>query len=409
MAMCFKCVTPIEKENEPESFLKCSICAENYHPNCGGTTKKFLKTIVPFKNFSWTCDDCLDRRDALVSINKRLADIEKVLKVLESGQKSQGVEISALKSVNKNGYPKIYSETPSSAKRKWSEVVEECDSDEQTPRSSTKRSNRPKKPKTTVTDATYTRRRDPVLIVKAKNDPDKKKSKQLVSKLLHPKNDPVNRLQETASGDVIVFCNDEKSLDVVKNKITGGIGDDFVVDQPKELQPRLKIVGIDPDYCEQGVFYDALKSQNEDIFTEASTIELIQDPKQRTNNKVTAIIGVDMATFKRAMDKERIKIGWSICRVYEQIDVLRCFRCSAFTHTSKQCDADKPACAICGGDHMLESCGVKERKDFKCINCCRRNERYKTKANVNHSAMSIECPVLKKKIEQKRNTIRYRT
>ena len=47
----------------------------------------------------------------------------------------------------------------------------------------------------------------------------------------------------------------------------------------EELQPRLKIVGFEPDYCDNNKFLDAFSNQNKDIVTDEAQVEMIQDPK----------------------------------------------------------------------------------------------------------------------------------
>ena len=93
-------------------------------------------------------------------------------------------------------------------------------------------------------------KREPVLIVRAKNSPDKKATKETVQKLLHPVNDPVKRMQANARGDVIVVCNDQESIETVRNKMHEKLGGNYDVTEPKELQPRIKIVGFESDYCD---------------------------------------------------------------------------------------------------------------------------------------------------------------
>ena len=395
--MCFKCVTPIEKENEPDSVLKCIICTENFHPNCVNITKKFLKTVLPHKGFCWTCSDCTDRRDELSGITKRLKNIELILRRLENGQKCHEKEISSLKV---NAKQSDISATPfSSAKRKWSDIMR----DDNTPTSG----NSIKRNKVMLP---VSPKREPIIIVRAKNTPDKKMTKETVGKLLHPVNDPVKRMQTNSKGDVIVVCNNQQSIDTVKNKISEKLGSDYDVTEPKELNPRIKIVGFDSDYCDCDKFIDAITVQNSDIFTDKSTIKLVDKPMSRPNGRCTAMIDVDMETFKRVLQKHKLKIGWNSCPVYEQVNVVRCYRCSAFNHFASECKSERMYCCLCSGDHSLNDCGTKEsKKDLKCINCCRANDEYGTDVDVNHSAMSMQCPVLCKKVEQRKRMIRYKS
>ena len=74
-------------------------------------------------------------------------------------------------------------------------------------------------------------------------------------------------------------------MNVVKQKVDEAIGSSFVVSEPKELQPRLKIVGFEPDLCGNNKFLDAFSNQNIDIVNDESKVEMIQDPKQQQSGK----------------------------------------------------------------------------------------------------------------------------
>ena len=121
------------------------------------------------------------------------------------------------------------------------------------------------------------------------------------------------------------------------------------------------------------------------------------------------IIGVDMNTFKRALTKKRVYIGWSSCAIYEHVDVVRCFKCQEYNHISSSCKSTVTTCCFCSKSHDgVKKCPHKENeKLFKCANCVKANEKYGVDVDVNHSVMSLHCPVLRKKIEQKRKNIRY--
>ena len=255
-------------------------------------------------------------------------------------------------------------------------------------------------------------KRDPILIVKAKSSPDKNKVKESVQKVLHPVKDPVRLMKETAGGDVVLICNDAESVNVVKKKVNEAIGSSFDVSEPKELQPRLKIVGFEPDYCDNNKFLDAFSNQNKDIVTDESQVEMIQDPKQQLSGKrlCTAIIGVDMNTFKRALTKQKVYIGWSSCAIYEHVDVVRCFKCQEYNHISANCKSAAAVCCFCSESHDgVKECPHKgDEKSFKCANCYKANAKYGLNIDVNHNVMSLQCPVLRKKIEQKKKNIRYK-
>ena len=435
MTSCDTCGLIVEKENEFDSNVKCLMCKKVYHPRCVGYTKAFLKTIAPYKNFSWFCNHCDETKDTCMNVINRLKSVEESFdkKIIdqnsEIGELRKMVEQLVNKKCDNSAISRGFN-----AKRPYSDVLRDGGTDVntvwQTPlttgigRWSDEMSSNKSNSRTPACDNTNSvnkakrhktvpAKRDPVLIVKAKSSPDKTKVKESVQKVLHPVKDPVRLLKVTAGGDVVLICNDAESIDVVKTKVVDAIGSSFDVSEPKELQPRLKIVGFEPEYCDKNQFLDAFSSQNKDIVNDESQVQMIQDPKQQLSGKrlCTAIIGVDMNTFKRALTKQKVYIGWSSCAVYEHIDVVRCFKCQEYNHISANCKSAAAVCCFCSESHDgVKECPHKgDEKSFKCANCCKANAKYGLNIDVSHSVMSQQCPVLRKKIEQKKKNIRYKS
>lgn len=68
--------------------------------------------------------------------------------------------------------------------------------------------------------------------------------------------------------------------------------------------------------------------------------------------------------------------------------LLQCFRCLKFNHSARVCRGEQ-MCSSCSGRHSYKECDVDE---IVCINC-----------NGNHLAISRDCPIKKKKIEEKKS------
>ena len=91
----------------------------------------------------------------------------------------------------------------------------------------------------------------------------------------------------------------------------------------------------------------------------------------------------------------KVRIGWDIARVQENISVPRYFRCSAFGHLSHNCDkwnnATKP-CFLCGAtDHLVATC----RSDPVCTQCEAMGVDHR------HRSGSAKCTALAKAKERR--------
>lgn len=88
---------------------------------------------------------------------------------------------------------------------------------------------------------------------------------------------------------------------------------------------------------------------------------------------------------------DKIVVDFQECRVFDTLHIRQCSKCCAFGHSKSSCKSIKDTCTNCGENHNYNQCPVKlDSTKHKCINCT--NEKYD---NVNHSAFSQSCPVLK--------------
>lgn len=109
-------------------------------------------------------------------------------------------------------------------------------------------------------------------------------------------------------------------------------------------------------------------------------------------------IKTDEDTFLKMLEASRIKILWSVCKVYEDIRILNCYKCSRFDHTEDNCLSAVDICSNCAGKHKSNICmGVSAEK---CINCVERNAKLNINELTNHAAHSFKCPILNKKFQQ---------
>ena len=182
--------------------------------------------------------------------------------------------------------------------------------------------------------------------------------------------------------------------------------DDFEAEIQTALKPWLKIVGISDD-IEEDRLVSNLKAQNSlSNEAELKLVRLLVDQKQTENSK-TAIIETDAETFERLIALRRVNIGWERCRVYEYINVLRCYRCCEYGH--KATDCKKPLCCPkCAEGHEGKDC----TSDFvKCVNCYLVNQERKLpkdmQLDVDHSSRSVDCPIYLKRLKRFRQRIGY--
>jgi hypothetical protein len=101
----------------------------------------------------------------------------------------------------------------------------------------------------------------------------------------------------------------------------------------------------------------------------------------------------------------RIKLGWTICRVDDYRVAKRCYRCSRYNHTSRECKGEATF-PLCTG-HRLKDC-TANKTDYKCLNCITHNHhKRKKKNNTSKSSRDRNCPSLCAVLEKCRRNTAY--
>jgi len=117
----------------------------------------------------------------------------------------------------------------------------------------------------------------------------------------------------------------------------------------KLRNPRLVLLDIPTDIT-LGNVKEVLMQQNRELKINNGNIE----PKfcyiaKRTRNLV---IEVDSVTRKKLL-QTRVKLGWASCKIDDYVIAKRCFRCSRYNHTYKECKGEE-TCTLCTGNHKLK-------------------------------------------------------
>lgn len=149
---------------------------------------------------------------------------------------------------------------------------------------------------------------------------------------------------------------------------------------------------------------ECLKKQNKCI--EQGEIKILKQYAVQKNNKTyyNAILEVDEEHFSSALKIEKVSIGWEKCKVYDGVDVTRCFKCKGYNHKSLECKNEE-TCSRCFGKHKTSEC--KDDLKNKCINCIRANEKFNLGLYDSHVYTSKQCPVYIRHLTAKKIKIGY--
>lgn len=212
----------------------------------------------------------------------------------------------------------------------------------------------------------------------------------------------VTNAKTTKGGAVIVGCNDREHSNKLKRLATDKLSGDYDVFVLRSEHPKIRVVGI-PSCLNKETFMNYLKSQNSDLLADATELRLLNFWELRKNKKVLqATLQLDIITYKKIMDAGGLLVGINICKVYDDTNVVRCFKCSGLNHTKNKCPRQM-ICPICAGSHQVNSC-TSEKK--MCINCRDLRHIHGFDIGVDHSAWDYtNCFAYKFALAKLRNVV----
>lgn len=354
---CSKC-----KKKTKDYVIKCSgKCNLQFHLKCIDISYTDFQVTQNCKGMKWFCEGCLEALENIWGVKNEISDL----------QKQVSSEISELK----NMINKIQSH-----EMKNNHICE---------------------------GKTYAKVASEVVVIKPKNTgQESKKTLEMVQKHLNPTalEVGITEVRTVKEGGVVIKCNSKDEINKIKTAAEKKLGKNYRVNTPNLKNPNVKIVDI-PREMESDELIEAIKKQNITLNSD-SILNVKVIKKMKT--KWMAILECDPESFKKIMQENGIYIDWSKCRVYEYINVFRCFKCGGYGHKSSSCNNSSSRCLRCAkpvGEHSSDKqCDCEHPK---CVNCIDANAALQTKFNVNHSSFDINCPILLKRIEIQRRKIGY--
>lgn len=190
----------------------------------------------------------------------------------------------------------------------------------------------------------------------------------------------------------------------VKQLVHEKLGDAYEIVLPKIKLPRVRITNIDTD-----IQKDEIVNELKNIIRRLSTWTLVWLQSSQKNTVVTFIhrghivIEIDCDSYVQLMKMKTLDLPWRECRIYDHLQVIRCYKCCGFSHKSSECTKTQ-VCSKCSCGHKFADCTAKQNC---CINCKTSNQKYKTKFDTKHGAYSKECQLLKRQLSKLVSKIEY--
>jgi hypothetical protein len=244
-----------------------------------------------------------------------------------------------------------------------------------------------------------------VVIKKTKNGPPADMDK--IYKAVVDTNAAVSKAYTNTAGDTVVVCEDEKSRESILPVLNDTMDKErFKVVTPKTRLPTVTIVDIASNYSKDDLL-SRVRSQNASKFTGVDLDEnsfkiLFTKPQVKNTSlyKATVRVSEDVRRAIHQRCNNKLNIGLTSCRVYDDFFVRRCNRCQGFNHWQKDCPVEVTVvCAKCSGNHDTRAC---DSDTVKCHNCAKLNY-----SDTSHEASYYKCRAYVEAQRKLESTINY--
>ena len=142
--------------------------------------------------------------------------------------------------------------------------------------------------------------------------------------------------------------------------------------------------------------------QNPDLKHDDQFIKVALVKKMKT--RYFAIVELDVKTFNWITNLGKINIGWTVCRVFEFLHIMRCYNCCGYKHKAENCRNEARCIKCAKSDHKANECTSGEAV---CINCTKMNEKLQLNLDVGHCAYDSNCAVYQKQVQWKQEKLCY--
>ncbi|XP_053681574.1 uncharacterized protein LOC128732352 [Sabethes cyaneus] len=241
------------------------------------------------------------------------------------------------------------------------------------------------------------------VVIRPKTSQRAEVTKLAIRSKLDPTAFSVKAVRCKENGDVDVLCETNDLAQKLVNAAADIMSENYEISIRKPLKPRIKIIGICGELTADEIVLK-LKQQNNLPLSSNISVIRIRKNENWTYNPLVTVLETDAQTFETLINLQSVNVGWDRCRVVEEVNVLRCFKCSKYGHKASSCN-NPFCCPKCAGDHEAKDCASS------FVNCeltnKKRNLPKDKEVCIDHSVWSVNCPVYQNRLKNARQMVNY--
>lgn len=277
-------------------------------------------------------------------------------------------------------------------------------------------------------EVTEEKRKENVIIIKPKIQQESELTKRLIKEKVNIKSMEVgiSKLKKGSKGAVIVGCDTGEEIKKLKDVVQEELGEKLEILESQKRKYKLKVINVGKEELEldEENLITTMIRQNK-IVAERKGFQMKIEKrivKGRLNGRKeetrtgdghrgggeerggsgegggSLILEVDDATHKELINREKINLGWKKCRIFNYVQIRRCFKCWGFYHIARNCTREV-VCHKCAGNHRDSECKETIKK---CINCMHKIRNFNLKINDEHDALDLKCPTYTRAIQEEK-------
>lgn len=196
----------------------------------------------------------------------------------------------------------------------------------------------------------------------------------------------LSKVKHTKEGGILVSCKNKEENERFKRLAEDKLSNAYEVKELRGINPRVRVAGMSQKF-ENEELLNIIRKQNGQLINSHSDCKLIKCyPIKKNSSVYQAVLQLDKLTYERVMKAGNLFIGFDSCRIYNAVEVHRCFNCNGFSHSSKAC-YKACTCPRCGENHSVKDC---KSETLVCVNCTalKSNENF-ANINVDHAAWDV--------------------
>lgn len=341
---CQDCENDVKKDEKIECF---GPCKNIFHLKCAAISPRDYKTLKGIEGCKWFCNNCRHYLDFLCQISKEFHDFKELM-------------LAELRVVKTNNA-----------------INSKGNSEEVVPGIS----------------KTYAHAlKGEAIVIKPKAKQKSSKTMEVITQKLNPceMEVGVTQIKDVKDGGILIKCKTKNEIEKLKNEAEKNLGNQYKVSVPEKKNPCIKIVDFEEDMSNEKLV-ESIRKQNDFLRNEEEVhLKVLVNKKMVT--RYMAILECDPTTHGKILQEGSLSIGWiPSCRVFDYVQMYRCYNCGGFGHGAKECKCDTICSKCCATDHVREECTSEA---FKCRNCEEANNKMKLNLDLGHSMYDVnKCTV----------------